>query len=96
MQTELSNSSVTCYTGLGCNFSSDTFWDFCKRSAIDVKYVSIAQPRANGQVEQANGMILEGLKKRLYEANSKKGGKWISELPHVIWGLRIQPCKSTG
>ena len=71
----------TIITDLGCNFTSDTFWDFCKRSAIDVKYVSIAQPRANGQVEQANGMILEGLKKRLYEANSKKGGKWISKLP---------------
>ena len=86
----------TIITDLGCNFTSDTFLDFCKRSAIDIKYVSIAHPRANGQVEQANGMILEGLKKRLYEANSKKGGKWISELPHVIWGLRIQPCKSTG
>jgi hypothetical protein len=29
-------------------------------------------------------MIIEGLKKRLYDANSKKGGKWIHELPHVI------------
>jgi len=47
-------------------------------------------------VEHANGLILEGLKKRLYEASSKKGGKWIFELPHVIWGLQTQPCKSTG
>jgi hypothetical protein len=41
-------------------------------------------------------MIIEGLKKRLYNANSKKGGKWIHELPHVIWGLRTQPSKATG
>ena len=31
-------------------------------------------------------MILGGLKKRLYEANSKIGGKWIFELPDVICG----------
>ena len=41
-------------------------------------------------------MILEGLKKRLYDATSKKGGKWIFELPHIVWGLRTQPCKATG
>jgi hypothetical protein len=41
-------------------------------------------------------MILDGLKKRLYNENSKKGGKWINELPHVVWGLRTQPSKATG
>jgi hypothetical protein len=51
---------------------------------------------ANGQVERANGMIIEGLKKRLYDENSKKDGKWIHELPHVIWGLRTQPSTATG
>jgi hypothetical protein len=41
-------------------------------------------------------MIIGGLKKRLYDENSKKGGKWIHELPHVIWGLRTQSSKATG
>jgi hypothetical protein len=41
-------------------------------------------------------MIIEGLKKRLYDENSKKGRKWIHELPHIIWGLRTQLFKSTG
>ena len=36
------------------------------------------------------------MKKRLYDANTKKGGKWIQELPHVVWGLRTQPRKATG
>jgi hypothetical protein len=40
-------------------------------------------------------MIIDGLKKRLYDENSKKGGKWIHELPHVVWGLRTQPSKAT-
>jgi hypothetical protein len=69
--------SNTIITDLGSNFHSHQFWDLCERSAIEVKYVSLAHPRANGQVERANGLILDGLKKRLYDKNSKKGGKWI-------------------
>jgi hypothetical protein len=41
-------------------------------------------------------MIIDGLKKRLYDENSKKGGKWIHKLPHIVWGLRTQPSKATG
>jgi hypothetical protein len=83
-------------TDLGSNFHSHQFWDFCERSSIEVKYVSVAHPRANGQVERANSLILDGLKKRLYDENSKKGGKWINEISLVVWGLRTQPSKATG
>jgi hypothetical protein len=41
-------------------------------------------------------MILDGLKKRLYDDNSKKGSKWINKISSVVWGLRIQPSKATG
>jgi hypothetical protein len=41
-------------------------------------------------------LILDGLKKRLYDKNSKKGGKWIDEVSLVIWGLHTQPSKATG
>jgi len=41
-------------------------------------------------------MILEGLKKRLFEINSKKGGKWVQDFKKVVWGLRTQPSKATG
>jgi hypothetical protein len=80
--------SNTIITNLVSNFTANQFWEFCENSSIEVKYVSVAHPRANGQVERANGLIIDGLKKRLYDANTKKGGKWIHELPHVIWGLR--------
>jgi hypothetical protein len=81
---------------LGSNFHSRQFWDFCERSSIEFKYVSMAHPRANGQVERAIGLILDGLKKQLYDKNSKKGGKWINEISLVVWGLRTQPSKATG
>jgi hypothetical protein len=47
----------TIITYLGSNFHSHQFQDFCERSSIEVKYVSVAHPRANGQVERANGLI---------------------------------------
>ena len=60
---DLPNSIIT---DLGSTFIGSVFWDFCEDRCISVKYVSVAHPRANGQVEQANGMILDALKKRLY------------------------------
>ena len=41
-------------------------------------------------------MILDALKKRLYDAANTKGGKWIKELPNALWGLRTQPTTPTG
>jgi hypothetical protein len=71
-------------TDLGTQFIGNTFWDFCDERSIVVKYVSVAHPRANGQVEQANGMILDALKKRMYRENDKAPGYWIKELPAVV------------
>jgi hypothetical protein len=69
---------------LGSNFHSHQFLDFYERSAIEVKY------------ERATGLILDGLKKTLYNKNIKKGGKWINEISSVVWGFRTQPSKATG
>ena len=46
-------------------------------------------------MERINGLIIDGLKKRIFDSTSKKGGKWLAELPMVIWGLRTQPSKAT-
>jgi predicted methyltransferase len=50
-------------TDLGSNFNNYQFWEYCENSKIDVRYVSVAHPRTNGQVERANGMVLDALKK---------------------------------
>jgi hypothetical protein len=83
-------------TDLGSNFNNHQFWEYYENSEIDVRYVSVAHPRANGQVDRANGMVLDALKKRLHDAANSKGGKWIKELPNALWGLRTQPSKPTG
>jgi hypothetical protein len=52
--------------------------------------VSVAQPEANRQVERANGLILTGLKPRLYEKLEDYGSKWIEELSKVVWGYALK------
>jgi hypothetical protein len=71
-------------TDPGSNFNNHQFWEYCENSKIDVRYVSVVHPRANGQVERANGMVLDTLKKRLHDAANSKGGKWIKELPNAL------------
>lgn len=48
-------------TDLGTQFIGTTFWDFSDDRGIVVKYVSVVHPKANGQVEWANDMILDAL-----------------------------------
>jgi hypothetical protein len=81
-------------TDLGSNFTSSKFFDFCEQRSIQIKYVSVAHPRANGQVKRANGMILEALRKKVFDKNEKFAGKWIGELPYVVWSLRTQPSRA--
>jgi transposase InsO family protein len=83
-------------TDLGPNFNNHQLWEYCKNSGIDIRYVAVAHPRANGQVERANRMVLDALKKRLHDAANTKRGKWIKELPNALLGLRTQPSKPTG
>ena len=83
-------------TDLRTIFTGHHFWDICEDRCISIKYVSIAHPRANGQVKRANGMIFDALKKRLYQKEEKHPGRWLMELPAVVWGLRTQASRSTG
>ena len=83
-------------TDLGTQFTGTTFWYFCDDKGIVIKYASVAHPRANGQVERANRMIIYALKKRLYTENDKALERSMKELPAVVWGLRTQPSRITG
>jgi hypothetical protein len=43
-------------------------------------------------VERVNGM--EALRKKVLDKNEKLAGKWIRELPYVVWSLRTQPSRA--
>jgi hypothetical protein len=56
----------------------------------------VAHPMRNGQVERANGMILQGLKPSIYNDLHKFGRRWIKKLPSVVWSLRTTPSRAKG
>jgi transposase InsO family protein len=83
-------------TDNGTQFTGKKFLDFCEDHHIHVDWAVVAHPMTNGQVERANGMILQGLKPRIYNDLSKFGKRWMKELPSVVWSLRTTPSRATG
>jgi hypothetical protein len=39
-------------------------------------------------------MILDALRKKVFDKSEKLAGKWIRELPYVFWSLRTQPSRA--
>jgi hypothetical protein len=76
---------------LGSNFNNYQFWEYCENSGIDVRYVSVTHPRANGQVERANGMVLDALKKRLHDATNTKEESGSRNFPMLSRGCVLNP-----
>jgi transposase InsO family protein len=78
-------------TDNGTQFTGKKFLDFCEGHHICVDWAAVAHLVTNGQVERANGMILQGLKPRIYNDLNKFGKRWVKELPSVVWSLRTKP-----
>jgi transposase InsO family protein len=83
-------------TDNGTQFIGRKFLDFCEDHHIRMDWAAVAHPMTNGQVECANGMILQGLKPRIYNDLNKFGRRWMKELLSVVWSLRTTPSRATG
>jgi transposase InsO family protein len=90
---EVPNSIIT---NNGTQFTGKKFLDFCKDHHIRVDWAAVAHPMTNGQVERANGMILQGLKPRIYNDLNKFSKRWVKELPSMVWSMRTTPSRATG
>jgi transposase InsO family protein len=77
-------------------FTSKKFLDFYDNHHIRVLWSAVAHPKTNVQVERANGMVLQGLKRRIFDKLNKHDKKWAAELPSVLWSLRTMPSRATG
>jgi ribonuclease HI/transposase InsO family protein len=82
-------------TDNGTQFTGKKFLDFCEDHHIRVDWATVAHPMTNGQVERANGMILQGLKPRIHNDLNKFGKRCTKELPSVVWSLRTTPSRAT-
>ena len=68
------------------------FRKYCGELGIINRYSTLAYPQGNGQTKAVNKVIISGLKKRLDDVK----GKWVEELPHVLWTYRTTHRRSTG
>ena len=75
----------------GLQFDSKAFKQYCSDLGIKNRYSTPAYPQGNGQAEAVNKVVVNGLKKRLDEAK----GKWVEELPHVLWTYQTTPRRLT-
>jgi transposase InsO family protein len=82
-------------TDNGSQFTGRKFLEFCNKFHIRVDWAAVAHPQTNGQVERAIGMILQGLKPRIFDWLNKSCRKWLQELPAVVWSLRTTPSRAT-
>ncbi|XP_019195710.1 PREDICTED: uncharacterized protein K02A2.6-like [Ipomoea nil] len=76
----------------GRQFDCQAFADFCRRHSIRHTKVSVAYPQANGQVENVNQTIVDGIWKKLEDI----GGNWADELDRVLWAYRTTQRRATG
>jgi transposase InsO family protein len=77
----------------GKQFDCYTFKEYYKCLGTQTKFSSVYHPQSNGAVEKANGIIFSGIKKCLFD---QKNGKWIDELPRVIWSHNTTVSRATG
>ena len=75
----------------GLQFDSKSFRRYCGELGNRNRYSIPAYPQGNGQAEATNKVIVSGLKKRLDDAK----GRWVDELPCVLWTYHTTPRRST-
>jgi transposase InsO family protein len=76
----------------GKQFDSDLFKEFCHSIGMKVMFASVYHPQSNRIVKRANGLIFSTIKKCMFD---QKNGKWVDELPKVIWSHNTSKSRTT-
>ncbi|KAJ9556856.1 hypothetical protein OSB04_011470 [Centaurea solstitialis] len=76
----------------GSQFISDKTRTFCEKRGIKLITSTPRYPQSNGLAESSNKVIINSIRKRLKGAK----GKWVEELPSVLWANRTTARASTG
>jgi hypothetical protein len=77
----------------GTQIDVETFKDFCDQIGTKIHFASIRHPKSNGLVERANGIIMIGIMKLIF---NQPRGKWPNELIKVVWSHNTTTSRSTG
>jgi transposase InsO family protein len=74
-------------TDNGSQFTGRKFLELCDKFHIRVDWAAVAHPQTNGQVERANGMILQGLKAQDFRPTEQV---WSKMAPRAASGC-VEP-----
>jgi transposase InsO family protein len=77
----------------GTQFDSEAFREFCEQVGTKIHSVSVRHPESNGLVERANGIIMTGIMKLIF---NQPRGKWPDKLIKVVWSHNTTISRSTG
>jgi hypothetical protein len=77
----------------GTQFDSEVFKEFCDQIGTKIHFASVRHPESNGLVERANGIIMTGIMKSIF---NQARGKWPEELIKVVWSHNTTASRSTG
>jgi transposase InsO family protein len=77
----------------GTQFDAETFKDLCDRIGTKIHFALVRHPKSNGLVERANGIIMTGIMKLIF---NQPRGKWPDELIKVVWSHNTTVSRSTG
>ena len=77
----------------GKQFDSKNFKEFCKSIGTKLAFALVYHPESNGAVERANRVVFLAISKTLL---GLRKGKWVDELPRVIWSHNTTISRTTG
>jgi transposase InsO family protein len=76
-------------------FKGAKFARCCVDFGIQHQPLSATHPQMNGQVEQTNRLILQGMKTRMFHDLEVRDRNWHKELPSILWALRTNVNRAT-
>ena len=76
----------------GAQFDSEAFKIFCDQIGTKIHFASVRHPESNDLVERANGIIITGIMRSIFNPTK---GKWLDELVKVVWNYNNVVSRST-
>jgi transposase InsO family protein len=77
----------------GTQFDVETFKTFCDQIGTKIHFASVRHLESNGLVERANGIIITGIMKSIF---NQPEGKCLDELIKVVWNHNTVISRSIG
>ena len=77
----------------GEQFESEKFKEFCKSIGTKIAFALVFHSESNGVVERANRVIFSAILRTLFNLHE---GKWVEELPNVVWSHNTTTSRTIG